>query len=175
MFKAYKIPLPDPDTYLKLALLKTKTKVVRPTVPWYNNEIDCARRLRRKAERKWRRTRRTEDLKEFKAKRNYVTHLLNKARRECYTQFMEEKGTDQGKLFKSANRLLGIKESLAPCFPDHLDNMLLANDVGNFVVKKIDNIHSQITSMKINASDVALVPPDLMVDEGKTLCSVLGV
>lgn len=115
-------------THKKLALLKTKTKVVRPTVSWYNNEIDCARRLRSKAERKWRRTRRTEDLKEFKAKRNYVTHLLNKARREYYTQFMEVKGADQRKLFKSANsrnRLLGIKESLAPCFPDHLHNMLL--------------------------------------------------
>ena len=53
-----------------------------------------------------------------------MTHL-NKARREYYTQFMEEKGADQRKLFKSANRLLGIKESLAPCFPDHLHNMLL--------------------------------------------------
>ena len=72
---------------------------------------------------------------------------------------------------KSANRLLGIKESLTPCFPDHLDNMLLTNDVTNFFVKKIGNIHSQITSMKINASDIALVPPDLMMDEGKTLCS----
>ena len=61
-------------------------------------------------------------------------------------QFMEENGSDQGKLFKSANRLLGIKESLAPCFPDHLDNLLLANDVANFLVKKIDNIHSQITN-----------------------------
>ena len=49
--------------------------------------------------------------------------------------------------------------------------MLLANDVANFFVMKIDNSHSQITSMKINASDIALVPPDLMVDEGKTLCS----
>ena len=86
-------------------------------------------------------------------------------------QFMEENGSDQGKLFKSANRLLGIKESLAACFPDHLDNMLLANDVANFFVTKIDNIHSQITSMKINASDIALVPPYLMEDEGNTLCS----
>ena len=49
--------------------------------------------------------------------------------------------------------------------------MLLANDVANFFVKKIDNIHSQITSMKIKASDIALVPPALMVDEGKTFCS----
>ena len=49
--------------------------------------------------------------------------------------------------------------------------MLLTNDVTNFFVRKIDNIHSQITPMKINASDIALVPPDLMVDESKTLCS----
>ena len=42
----------------------------RPTVPWYNDEIDCGRRLRGKADRKRRRTRRTEDLKVFKAKRN---------------------------------------------------------------------------------------------------------
>ena len=49
--------------------------------------------------------------------------------------------------------------------------MLLANDAANFFVKKIDNIRSQITSMTINASDIALVPSDLMVDEGKTLCS----
>lgn len=81
------------------APLKTKTKFVRPTVPWYNDEIDCARRLRDKAGRKWRRTRRTEGLKEFKAKRNYVTHLLNKAKREYYVQFMEDNGANQGKRF----------------------------------------------------------------------------
>ena len=98
------------------APLKTKTKVVRPTVPWYKDEIDCIRRLRRKAERKWRRTRPTEDLKEFKAKRNHVTYFPKNARREYYMQFMEENGSDQGKLFKSSNRFLGIKESLAACF-----------------------------------------------------------
>ena len=86
-------------------------------------------------------------------------------------QFVEENGSDQGKLFKSVNRLLGIKKSLAPFYPDHLDNILLANDVPNFFVKKVYNIYSQITSMKIHASDTALVPPDLMVDESKTLCS----
>ena len=50
--------------------LKLKLKFFRPTVPWYNDEIDCGRRLRGKADRKRRRTRRTEDLKVFKAKRN---------------------------------------------------------------------------------------------------------
>ena len=51
--------------------------------------------------------------------------------------------------------------------------MLLANNVAHFFVRKIDNIDSQITSMKINASDIALVPSNLMVDEGKILCSFL--
>ena len=36
-------------------------------------------------------------------------------------QFMEANASDQGKLFKSANRLLSIKESLAPFYPDHVD------------------------------------------------------
>ena len=39
------------------ALLKTKTMKVRPAVPWYIDEIKASKRLRRKAERTWRRTR----------------------------------------------------------------------------------------------------------------------
>ena len=37
------------------APLKAKTVKVRPTVPWYNDEIKAAKRLRRKGERTWRR------------------------------------------------------------------------------------------------------------------------
>ena len=33
------------------------------------------------------------------------------------------------------------------------------------------NAMNIIAFKKINASDIALVPPDLMVDEGKTPCS----
>jgi hypothetical protein len=38
------------------APLKTKNMVVRPTVSWYNDNINAAKQLRSKAERKWRRT-----------------------------------------------------------------------------------------------------------------------
>ena len=40
---------------------------VRPTVPWYNDEIKAAKRLRCKAERTWRRTRSLADLNIFKS------------------------------------------------------------------------------------------------------------
>lgn len=36
------------------APLKTKTIVVRPRVPWYNDDFREAKRARRQAERKWR-------------------------------------------------------------------------------------------------------------------------
>lgn len=102
------------------APLKVVTKTLRPTVPWYNESILCARRLRRKAERKWRKTRTTEDLQVFKTRRNHVTFLLNKARREFYSDFMEENSVDQRKFFSAANEILGVKENLIPTFPDQL-------------------------------------------------------
>ena len=62
------------------APLKTKTAKVRPTVPWYNDEIKAAKRLRRKAERTWRRMRSLADLNIFKSNRNRATYLMNQAR-----------------------------------------------------------------------------------------------
>ena len=44
---------------------ETRTRVIRPTVPWYNETIDIAKRARRKAERKWRRTRLDCDLHDY--------------------------------------------------------------------------------------------------------------
>ena len=71
----------------KHAPLQTRTIVSRPRVPWYNDEIRQAKKDRRKAEKKWRRTKLHSDLTEFKIKRNTVTNLLYKARREFYTDF----------------------------------------------------------------------------------------
>ena len=53
----------------------SRTLVARPKVPWYNNEIDNAKRQRRKAERTWRRTKSPSDFDQFKSKRNYVFFL----------------------------------------------------------------------------------------------------
>lgn len=57
-----------------------RTKVIRSTslVPWFHEEIKAARRDKRKAERKWRRTGSTEDTLAYKAKKNNANALMMK-------------------------------------------------------------------------------------------------
>ena len=55
------------------APLKSKRVRSRPSFPWYTAEINAAKNLRRKAERRWRRTGLHEDFVAFKAQRNRVT------------------------------------------------------------------------------------------------------
>ena len=63
------------------APLKTKSVRARASAPCYNGEIDAAKRLRRKAERIWRKTKLVSDFNQFKVKRNRATYLMNEARR----------------------------------------------------------------------------------------------
>lgn len=56
-----------------------------------------------------------------------MTYIMNQARREFYTNFIEENRSDQGRLFKAAKNLLGKKENLS--FPDQLDKVSLVNDI----------------------------------------------
>ena len=140
------------------APLKTRKRVTRPVVPWYNETIDSAKRERKKAERKWRKTKATDDLLDFKSKRNHATYLMNKARRDFYSEFMDENGADQRKLFSAANKLLGMKKD--ELFAEHLDKTVVANDIGRYFVRKVESIRSEIEAKPISQSERDLVPPD---------------
>ena len=71
---------------------KTRIIVARPKVPWYNEEIDKAKRARRKAERIWRRTRSLSDLKTFYVKPFYRAETPKLDREPCVAAhlFVEE-------------------------------------------------------------------------------------
>ena len=76
----------DLDAYARdrHAPLKTRRTVTRPDVPWYNETIDNAKRERKKAERKWRKTKAADDLIDFKSGTLTVGYtsvaIVNKAR-----------------------------------------------------------------------------------------------
>ena len=58
------------------ASVVTKTIKVRPFIPWYSNDINEARRERRRAERNLLRSGDISALTVFKAKKNFTIHLM---------------------------------------------------------------------------------------------------
>ena len=62
------------------APLITKTIPARPLVPWFNDDIKEARKQRRKAERRWRRTGLEADLRVYKATKNNTNSLMRRAK-----------------------------------------------------------------------------------------------
>ena len=69
---------------------------------------------------------------------------MNKARREFYTNFIEENSKDQKKLFAASNRLLN--RGSADCLPPTIDKAQFAEDIGKFFVQKIVDIRSRLDS-----------------------------
>lgn len=74
----------------RYAPVKRKHIHARPYAPWLTDEIRRAKRKKRKAERRWRASRSPLNLALFRSQRNHVTYLMNKARREYYTDFIDE-------------------------------------------------------------------------------------
>ena len=78
-----------------------------------------ARRDRRKAERRWRASGLQVDLVVFKAKQNYVIHLMNEARCTYYKEFIDASSSDQSKLFRASKSLLNLQAD--KFLPPHTD------------------------------------------------------
>ena len=97
--------------------------------------------MRRKAERKWRLSNSTHDLKEYKSARNFAANLIKKARSDFSENLIQENSSDQGKLFKISKQLLN--QSVDVSFPRHVSKSMLANEMANFFVEKISNIRSK--------------------------------
>ncbi len=130
------------------APLRTKTIVTRPYVPWFNTEVKSAKREQRRAEGKWRRTKQLHDFQIYKCKKNYMIFVMNRSRKKFYTDFVLEHSSDQRNLFNAAKSLFHQRNDLN--FAAYGDQNMLANDIGEFLVQKIENIRNELD---LSASD----------------------
>jgi hypothetical protein len=122
------------------APLITKTIVTRPYVPWFNTEVKSAKREKRRTERKWRRTKQLDDFEIYKSKKNYMIFVMNRSRKKFYTEFVLEHSSDQRKLFNAANCAKSLfHQGNDLNFPAYEDQIMLANNIGEFFVQKIEN------------------------------------
>ena len=129
----------------KHAPLKSKVIVERPRVPWFNDEIKEAKGKHRKAERKWRRSKSTIDLDNFKQSRNTVNHILFKARQDFYSDLIDEHSGDQKKLLRTTMNLLNrAGTQRLPLVPG---SIMFANNIANYFIGKIENIRKKLDAI----------------------------
>ena len=82
------------------------------------------------------------DLAAFKAKHNFTTRLINKARREFYSNFIDDNSVYQKKLFHASQRL--FNRTMDDVVPPNLDSRTFSNELGKYFVQKIDTIGTQL-------------------------------
>ena len=124
-----------------------KKKVIsRQRVPWFNSDIKGAIRARRRAERKWRNTNSQQDLPALNVAGNHTTYLMNSARRDYFSNLIAENSSNERKLFRTTNSLL-FEPTDVP-FPDHIPPDDLANNVGNYLVQKIELINDSLDALR---------------------------
>ena len=118
----------------KHAPIVKKTIVTRSRVPWFNDTIKAVKRERRKYERIWWTTGLESDRLAFTKARNRVNHVIEEARRDYYTDFINENSTDQRRLFNAVNSLLSERNEKA--LPPYTCATSLANDfVSSFTAR----------------------------------------
>ena len=97
-------------SYIRLLLLALVFRT------WINDEILTAKRLRRKAERRWRASRSTTDLLPFRLCRNRVSFPLNKARCAYYTNFVSKIVSTRGNFSLNVNHYLICRSVLVSLY-----------------------------------------------------------
>lgn len=165
------------DILDKHAPCKTKVMVIRPKVPWFTNDLKELKALRRKFEKKSLKSSNPLDKQTYNTVRNKYSVLLNKAREIYYTELIDKCAGDTRKLFRVVNSM--CKESVDMDLPPHTDTCKLANDFGEFFIKKVDMIKDKIAGIitddpvvETSSCNVKFADfPDFSVDDISTIIS----
>lgn len=126
----------------KHAPVKEKVITVRKPTPWNTDDIKSYKAAKRKAEKKWRKTKCDADLATFKEKRNlFNSHLKDLRRKDLAKKIGENKGNSKA-LFKIMNKALHRKQDLP--LPPQKDDETLATEFSDFFEKKISDIRQKL-------------------------------
>ena len=127
----------------KFAPLKEKTIKDVPNASWFDEDYRDLRKLRRNAEKLWRRTKLTVHRLEFVRLRKCTTNLAHNKKRTQIRSKIDSAGNKQKALYSALREVTGQKQK--PLYPDgtDLDN---ANKFAQFFVQKVGNIRTNIES-----------------------------
>ena len=127
----------------KYAPLRERVVTVRPKTPWYNSEIDKAKRLRRKLENNWLKTKSQIDHYNFRRQYAVVNYLILNSKETFYNGKIVECDGDQNLLFKVIDKILHNNDE--PQLPSHNSLDEQVNKFADYFTEKIQSIREQIT------------------------------
>jgi hypothetical protein len=127
----------------KHAPVITKTVFIHPDTPWYNEQIDEAKKERRAAEQTWRKSKLTVHREIFIEKKENVNQLIKSAKETHYSDMITQ-SSDQGMLFRVIDKISHKKSETV--LPTHSSKEELANRFANFFQEKIEKIRDRIAS-----------------------------
>lgn len=151
------------DLLNKYAPQKQRLIVVRPSAPWYNEEIKLEKKKRRQLERRWRISRDLHDRKLFVAQCRKVQQLISLSKSDYYTSLISENQSDQKMLFKIVDKLLHRNE--ARKLPTTAPKTLVENFV-NFFTDKVSIIRQGLSSQQTSHTAIS--------DHDNPCCSVFS-
>ena len=126
-------------------LISKKIKIV-PDAPWFDNEYKQLRKQRRKAEKKYKKTKQEADKEKFKTLRKDTCNLALKKKKEYTTRKIDECKVKTKALFSCVNRLLDIKQDSV--LPSHDSELELADRFVFYFKEKIDAMRNSFSSDK---------------------------
>ena len=134
------------DTMDILAPVKSRTIVLRPNVPWYNEDIGNGKRKRRRLERRWRSSRLESDRLSYIEQCSVVNTMLYKAKEFYYSSVIRDNAHDTRLLFWSIDKLL--QSQTEKHYPSADNDQQLANDFADFFTAKIERIREELVLRK---------------------------
>jgi len=120
----------------KHAPVSSSVRSSRSVYPWYNGDIHHARRLRRRLERRWRKSRLDVDRQQYIDQRTITNEMIDSAKQSYYRNELD--GADCKTVFKKVNGLLNKNTKALPVHDSAQD---LSNDFATFFYNKVKEIY----------------------------------
>ena len=127
---------------------------------WYSDKLRSAKKIRRKAERTWRRTSLMVHFEIYRDLCRKMNTLLFEEKKCFYSTKIEECGKDQKKLFKLTKNLMGSNSNVN--LPHFTSAELLADKFSNYFMRKTTIIRNKIISDTTNTSYHIFMNEDIM-------------
>ena len=135
------------DTMDILAPVKSRTIVLRPNSPWYNEDIGNEKRKRRRlGPGRWRSSRLESDRLSYIEQCSVVNTMLCKAKEFYYTSVIQDNAHDTRLLFRSINKLM--QRQTEKHYPSADNDQQLAIAFADFFTAKIESIREELVLRK---------------------------